>query len=211
MFELETMTKARVLDVRTLTSKDRKPDDKPGAQVLMRAQLSSDVLAMFDGFLPGMLYRKAKTDKKGQDKIEGMESSELTSIGDHVKRLPWAYEQTGCDLVIDRGMGGRSNISLSDCKVHRVSFVPQQGGSVTVHWTVDAPALTDDTRGKLSGMKSTDIELTIALPEVQQDDLTETKPARAGKAAAEKAAPAQKDATEQFIERHAPKAQPGAH
>ena len=166
-FELEQFTKARVLDVRTLAAKDRKPDEPPGAQLLVAATLSSDMLAMFDGFLPGVLYRKAEGGKQG--KLEGLEGSELTSIGDHVKRLPWQYEQTGCTIEIDRGLGGKRNITLSDCKVHRVSFAPQQGGSVKVQWTIDAPAQSDEARGKLTGLKATDIEMTIAPPEVAGD------------------------------------------
>lgn len=59
MFVLETPTKVRVLDVRVLSQKDRKPDEQPGAQLLLQATLGIGVLAMFDGFLPGMLYRKA--------------------------------------------------------------------------------------------------------------------------------------------------------
>lgn len=169
-FELETMTKARVLDVRTLASKDRKPDEPPGAQLLLQAIMPSDALSMFDGFLLGMLFRKGKGSQQG--KLEGMEGMELTAIGEHVKRMPWQYEQTGCTIEIDRGLGGRrSNIELDDCKVHRVSFAPQQGGGVKVQWTVDAPGQSDDVRGKLTGLKATDIELTIALPEVSQEEI----------------------------------------
>ena len=167
-FELETMTKARVLDVRTLAAKDRKPDEPPGAQLLVAATLSSGMLAMFDGFLPGVLYRKAGAGQQG--KLEGLEGNELTGIGSHVKRMPWEYEQTGCTIEIDRGLGGRrSNITLADCKVHGVSFAPQQGDSVKVQWKVDAPALSDEVRGRLTGLKATDIELTMAPPDVNDD------------------------------------------
>ena len=164
MFELRSLTKVRVLDVRTLASKDRKPDDPAGAQLLLQGTMTSDVLAMFDGFLPGMLYRKANEAAK-QGALEGIEPTELTPIGDHVKRMPWVYEQTGCSMVIDHGTGGKSNITLSDCKVHRVSFKPEQKG-VVVQWSVDALALNDATRGKLTGLKATDIQMMLAGPDV---------------------------------------------
>ncbi len=173
IFELSEMTKARVLDVRTLTSKDRKPDEQPSAQLLMRATMPMAALAMFDGFLPGVFFRTVKAEGNGQGALDGMESAELTPIGDHVKRMKWDYEQTGCTVEIDRGLGGRRNINLADCKVHRVLISPQQGGSVTVQWTIDAPGLSDETRGKLSGLKATDIELTIAGPVVTQESLAE--------------------------------------
>ena len=173
-FHLETMTKCKVLDVRTLAAKDRKPDEPPGAQLLIQSTLPAATLALFDGFLPGMLYRKS-SGAGSQGSLDGMHGDELTTIGEHVKRLPWSYEQTGCTVEIDRGLGGSSNIVLDDCKVHRVSFQPQQGGGVKVQWSVDAPALSDDVRGKLTGLKATEIEMQLALPEVAQDELDDTE------------------------------------
>lgn len=204
-FELESLTKVRVLDVRTLSAKDRKPGDPVGSQLLLRTTLSSGALAMFDGFLPGVFYRKPVNKKQGE--IEGVESAELTQIGEHVKRWSWQYEQTGCAALIDFGTGGPSNIELGDCKVHRVSLAPRQGGSVDVQWTIDAPALSDTTRGTLTGLKSTDIHMTLSGPEVHDDGQGEIEPAKPVKRAAaidgtkgHQAAP--KSATDQFIERN---------
>lgn len=193
MFELESLTKVKVLDVRTLASKDRKPDELPGAQLLLQATLGSNVLAMFDGFLPGLLYRKPVTKKQGE--IEGFETAELTSVGEHVKRLPWVYEQTGCEVTIDLGMGGRSNIVLPDTKVHRVSMRPEQNG-VVIQWTVDALGLNDTTRGKLTGLKRTDVQMLLVGPEVEgdgQQDIERTpapRPARKAAAATSGSSPA---------------------
>lgn len=203
MFELESLTKVRVLDVRVLSQKDRKPDEQPGAQLLLQATLSAGVLAMFDGFLPGMLYRKSSG--KAQGELDGIDTAELSSVGEHVKRLPWVYEQTGCEITIDLGMGGKSNIVLSDVKVHRVSLRPEQKG-VVIQWTADAPGLNDTTRGKLTGLKSTDVQMLLAGPEVdgaQTDIEDEDKPpatrskAKGGKASNDAA-------TRAFIDQHAP-------
>lgn len=209
MFELESMTKVRVLDVRVLSKKDRKPDETPGAQMLLQATLSCGVLAMFDGFLPGMLFRKPEGKKQGE--LEGVESAELTQIGEHVKRLGWVYEQTGCTLLIDYGTGGPSDITLHDCRVHRVSFSPKDGGSVAVQWTVDAPALSDETRGKLTGLKSTDVQMTQHGPEAHDDqqDIEQPAPAEKPKRAGAKGSgvidgstAAAKDAGQVFAEAH---------
>lgn len=197
MFILDTLTTVRVLDVRVLSQKDRKPDEQPGAQLLLQATLGVGVLAQFDGFLPGMLYRKPQVRKQGE--LDGIESAELTSVGEHVKRLPWAYEQTGCEIVIDLGMGGRSNIVLSDVKVHRVSLRPEQKG-VVIQWTADAPGLNDTTRGKLTGLKSTDIKMTMAGPEVEdgQGEIEGTKPKPASRA--EKPAATTAEASKQALD-----------
>jgi len=160
-FELTTTTRAKVLDVRTLSRKNRGPDELPGAQLLMSADLPVETLAMFDGFLPGMLYRPAGGGAQG--KLEGLEGVELTAIGEHVKRMPWAYEQTGCRVTVQRAT---SAIALEDCLVHRVRFEPQKNGGVRVQWTVDAPALSDAERGQLTGLKSTEIEMILTGPEV---------------------------------------------
>lgn len=165
-FELDSLTKVRVLDVRVLARKDRKPDEPPGAQLLLRATLPVGALSMFDGFLAGWLYRKATTTKQGA--LDGMEESELTSAGQHVKRLPWDYEQTGCDVEIDYGSGGKSNIGLADCKVHRLSMRPEQKG-VVVQWTIDAPGLSTAMRGKLTDLKATDVQMTMTAPEPADD------------------------------------------
>lgn len=169
MFELPTMTTVRVLDVRTLASKNRKPDEMPGMQLLVQATMPVAALAMFDPALPAMLARKAPVNDQGR--LEGIEQLELTEIGQHVKRIPWVYDQTGNTIEFDRGLGGHSNLVLTDCTVHRVSFQPQEGVAAKVQWSIDAPALNDTVRGKLTGMKATELPMTQEGPEVsgQQD------------------------------------------
>lgn len=183
MFTLTTMTKVRVLDVRVLSRKNRKPDELPGCQLLLQATLGASALAMFDGYLPAMMYRRA--ENKPQSEIDGLETAELTSVGEHVKRLPWVYEQTGCSILIDSGIGGPSNIVLVDVMVHRVSIRPEQKG-VVVQWAADIPGLDDKTRGRLTGIKSTDVQMTLDGPEVDdgqgQIPGTEKKPEAAAPA-----------------------------
>jgi hypothetical protein len=164
-FELESLTKVRVLDVRVLSSKDRKPEEPCGAQLLLTSTLPSGALAMFDGSMPATMYRKPQAPLQGD--LDGIESAELTPIGEHVKRMKWEYEQTGCTIEIDRGLGGGSNVVLSDCKAHRVSIQPQQKG-VVIQWCVDAPGLSDATRGVLTGLKSTDVQMTMQAPRVDE-------------------------------------------
>lgn len=199
-FELTEFSTVRVLDVRTLASKDRAPDDPPGAQLLLRATLPSGALSMLDGALAGWLYRKAGGGK--QAALDGIEGVERTSIGEHVKRLPWVYEQTGCSVEIDRGLGGRrSNIVLDDVRVHRLSITPQESGAVW-QWTIDIPGLSDETRGRLTGLKATDIQMKMRAPqpeEAQRDIEDEAPKPPKGKAAA-------KTATDAFIERNTPAA-----
>lgn len=194
-FELPNKTKVRVLDVRTLAAKDRKPDEPPGAQLLLQATLPVDSLTMFDGFLPGMLYRRA--GGSAQSALDGLEGSELTSIGEHVKRIPWAYEQTGIEIEVDRGLGGKRNLTLDDCRMHGVVLMPQQAGSVKTQWKIDAPALSDDIRGKLTGLKATEIEMLLLLPVV--DESQQQIPGTAGTDPNKAPAVPPEDATTAFV------------
>lgn len=175
-FELEYPVPVKVLDVRVLTSKDRKSDEPPGAQLLLQATLPSDILSTVDPTLAGTLYRKAGSARQGS--LEGIEGVELSNIGEHVKRLAWDYKQTGCELEIDYGTGGKSNIVLTDCTVHHLLISPRQGGSVIVQWTIDSPGLTDGTRGKLTGLKSTESQMLLTAPKVSdpQSSLIEDTP-----------------------------------
>lgn len=162
MFELQSMTNVRVLDVRTLAAKNREPNDLHGMQLLCQASLPVSALAMFDPALPAWIARKAPAE----DQLPGIEKLELTEIGSHVKRIPWVYDQTGNTVEFDRGLGGNSNLKLSDCTVHRVSFKPQEGVAALVQWCIDAPSLTDAVRGKLTGLKALEVPMTQIGPDV---------------------------------------------
>lgn len=176
-FELESMSSVKVLDVRVLATKDRAPDDPPGAQLLLQATLGADALTMFDGTLKGQLYRRMAQPQQGA--LEGLESLELSSFGKHVKRLRWEYEQTGCEVEIDHGLGGTRNIVLEDCKVHRVLISPREGGSAVVQWTVDAPGLADAVWSKLPGLKATEVQMTMTAPDLATEPQRELEGAEA--------------------------------
>ena len=176
MFQLTQFTNVRILDVRTLASKDRKPDEPPGAQLLVQANMQIAELAMFDPALPAMLARKAPVEAKKQGQLDGIEVLELTEIGAHMKRIPWVLTQTGMTVEIDRGLGGASNLVLHDCTVHRVSFQPEKGVSAKVQWTIDAPGQSDSVRGKLTGMKATDMPIMQVGPELSGQQEIETAP-----------------------------------
>lgn len=186
MFELTSMTTVRVLDVRTLAAKNRELGDLVGAQLLMRATLPIASLAMFDPALPAMFARKATPKVQGQ--LEGVEEVELTEIGQHVKSMPWVYDQSGNTIEIDRGLGGTSNLKLVDCTVHSVSWKVQEGVSATYTWTVDAPSLAETIRGKLTSLKRTEIPITQLAPVVDGqrdiDDAPAPRPAAEVKGAA---------------------------
>lgn len=77
------------------------------------------------------------------------------------ERLPtkfqYAHKQKwrGYRFVLDFGLGGDSNLDFSDCVVTSVWYELNEGGSVTIGWTVqyNGDELTDDgTYGRLAGL-----------------------------------------------------------
>ena len=215
MFELRTATKVKVLNVGTLVTKDRKVDELPGAQLSLKMLLTPEAMAMFDGRWPSILCEFGSKPKEDQPALEGMEQSTLAK---HLKSVSLDYKQTGCALVVDRGLGGKSsNIQLDDVTVHSVKVKPMSVG-VELSCKVDAPALTDPTRGVLSGLKATEIDMILTGPVVDDRQAgipgTEgTDPDKAPKGGwpfpksgkAQGVVADETDATGAFVDAHAPK------
>jgi hypothetical protein len=75
-------------------------------------------------------------------------------------------EQTGCKLHIHVGATGHADIKLSDGTVTVKKISPKEGGAVDFHvvfYTADVDA---ETLGDLGVLKSHDLDVEIAAPEV---------------------------------------------
>jgi hypothetical protein len=173
-FELETPTKAKVLEVFVLSQKNRQPDENPGAKLTLQALLANDVLSTIDGALKGVLFTRDGTPRP-QDKqatLDGVEvvsdMPNLSSVGAHVKTLKWVDELSGYRLSIDHGTGGRSNILVDDCKLSNFKIGPQPGGTVQIKFDLESPNVSEKTWGKLAKMKSCEVEITLLAPSIDQ-------------------------------------------
>lgn len=193
MFELESPTKAKLLDVEVLSQKNRQPDENPGAKLPFELQLSNDMLVHFDGSLKSFLFTKnaASSDaKQGRLDVEMSDKPNLTGIGSKIGQIHWEQELTGYTLVIDQGLGGkRSNIEISDCTLSGWKLTPKEGGSVTVKVDIESADVSESAFGKLAKLKSREISITLTPPEVVQDDIEHGRAPRSRKGAAA-AAPA---------------------
>lgn len=210
-FELTEFTKAKLLDVEVLSQKNRAPDENPGAKLPMELQISNDMLGFFDGQLKSFLFTKAGSGSP-QPELAGVEpvsdTPNLTKIGAKLGQFSWSHDLTGYTLVIDQGLGGkRSNIEIADCTLSGWRMTPKEGGTVVLRFDVESADVSEQSFGKLAKLKSREISMTLAPPEVAQADLVTPAPVRSTKKS-EKAAQ-QQSATDAFIERHAPTA--GAH
>lgn len=182
MFELETVTKAKLLDVVVLSQKNRQPDENPGAKLTIELSLSNHALTQFDGALKGFLFTKNGGDAGKSGTLEGVEAvsdlPNLSGIGSKVGALRWSHEMTGYTLVVDLGLGTpRSNLEIEGCTLSGWKIAPKEGGTVIVKVNIESPDVSESAFGKLAKLKSREIQIKLTPPQVQQDQLPVEKPA----------------------------------
>ena len=170
MFELEVLTAARLTDVLVLSSKNRQPDEAPGAKLSFDVALSNDALTMFDGRLKSALFTKAGgATKPDQATLEGVpvvsDAPNLTGIGAHVPVLKWTQELTGYTLTFDLGLGGaKSDLTIGDCKLSNWRLFNKEGGTVNVKFDCESADVSEAAFGKLSGLKSREVKIRLIGP-----------------------------------------------
>lgn len=185
MINLSTPVKHKLTDLGVLSSKNRKPDENPGAQLSLEATLPLDIAELM---FPGVrMFYGAKAAKQGA--LDGMALEQLTALGEKVGWIVWNKDHSAHTITIDFGIGGTSNPVISDCRLHRFRFRPEEG-SVFVKYVAESPDVSEALFGKLAKLKSCDVQLLIDPPEVSQADIEDpVKPAPAHKpGAAERAA-----------------------
>lgn len=198
MFALETMTKFKIKKFDTLSDKDREPGEKHGLQVVFGGgNMPADLIAIIDGAWRQFLFAK-KPPK--QAPIDGMESEGLTPAGSKIGVVSWHEEFTGYTLVIDYGMGDKSNIVLTDCKVSGLKFRPKEGSAWEItRLIVESPNATKKIIGEVGVLKSCEVSIQLIPPTVgdePQSRIDDTKPASKPPKAKGKSA------TDEFVDRN---------
>ena len=176
MFELETTTKAKLIDVDVLSSKNRPIDANPGVALAFSMELTNDALAMFDGRLRSMLYTKEASGGPQQAGLDGVtpvsDTPNLTAIGRKLGRFAWDLEGTGYALTFDIGIGRKaSNIELEDVKIDAFHVTPKEGGTMVVGFKAECQDVTEAIFGKLATLKSRDVQIVLTPPQVDQAPL----------------------------------------
>lgn len=183
--ELEQPTKVKFTEVEVLSSKDRKPNENPGAALNVSMVVGNDMLTMFDPYLKSAMYMAVankgdapvKANKKPQDtlvpEVQNVQivsdMPKLTTIGMKLGEFAWDLEMTGCKLNIEYGTNGPSGIEAADCKVHKFRIFGQEGGSVIIKYRVEFGDVDSVTHGKLAMLKNCDAVITLMPPEVADD------------------------------------------
>lgn len=170
MFELDTPTKGKLVDVIVLSQKNRKPEDEPGAKIVLEVSLSNDVLSSFDGRLKSTLFTKnGATEKDATAALPGVEPAsdmpDLTPIGQQMGTFKWKQQFTGYELAMKYGTGrAASNVGSEGCELTNVRITPKQGGTIVLKLNVEAPNVTESMFGKLARLKGREIEFALLAP-----------------------------------------------
>lgn len=136
-------------------------EKKPACDLKFETVCGSEVLAYFAPELRSTLFKK----NENPDLADQATENELTELRfPKLGPLKWGWEGTGYSLTIDYGMGGKSNVKLSDCKVDGVKIEPMTGGSVALSFRVIAHPDAKDT-GRISELIQQDVTIDLTAPE----------------------------------------------
>ena len=182
MFSLPEFTKVKILDVTVLSQKNRPAGANPGARLNVQADLPNYVLTEFDGALRTALFTKSAAAETAKDKRQTLPGVEpisdlpnLTAIARHVRKVSWSEKLTGYGVEIDHGLGGKSNLQLTDAALENFRFAAKEGGTVAAWWSIEVVDVPKLVLGELGMLKSREVPIKLTEPEIRQQDLTEDK------------------------------------
>jgi hypothetical protein len=136
-------------------------EKKPALDLKLVCAMPNDVLIELHPELRSLLYKRPDdpdlADQGTPDALTSLRFPKMSGF-------KWDFEAEGYSLRIAYGIGGPSDIILSDCKVHKVSIQPQNGGTVNVSCTVVAHP-ESGVVGKLCEMIQQTVEMDLIAPE----------------------------------------------
>lgn len=141
-------------------------DPIPAADIGFRLVGPNTLLDMFDTGLRHAFYRAVTVEGEDpQPELDGVDplttTPELrtTSIDMPVKLI---REYLGRNVIIDYGLGGKSNIDLPSCDVNDFKVNMKEGGTVEIDFRVQVAGLDDKVVGKLGVLVKHDVKITVA-------------------------------------------------
>jgi hypothetical protein len=159
MFDLP---KQQVKLIKTSTPMENHGKDYKLACVLtVEATVSNVALNQFCTGLCDSLYRMPAEDEA----VDLVTDPDRPSVLRYPKMSPfdWDYTGVGYTAVVDYGLGGDSDIKLTDAKVDAFQLTPMEGGSVVVRFNVVVHPSALDT-GRLCEKQKQNIDLTVSPP-----------------------------------------------
>lgn len=201
-FALEKFTPVHLLHL-GVRAEMHGTDPVPAVDLKFRLIGNNDLLDLFDVGLKKVLYRKAGDEEEEEPELDGVEPvSNLTQLRSTSIAMPLHLirEYVGLNLVLDFGLGGKSNIELFG-DADKFEIDAKEGGSVEVEWRFKASGIKGPALGKLGELVKHDVKITL-LSSAAADNTQESVPGT--KKFSATAAEPVKTATDLFVAGAAP-------
>lgn len=127
------------------------------ADLGIQIKVSNDVLSEFDPLLKSSLYAKADQGDIEPGHLPALKFPKMGAV-------KWAHEFVGYEIMIHYGASEKQNIVMADCKLDKIKFDCQVGGTVVMNFRVVAHPAEKDA-GRLCGMIQQDLTLTLTPPD----------------------------------------------
>jgi len=155
-FEIEQTSSVKLthLNVRTEKHGD---DDVPAMDLEFEWTTSNRALALFNAKLVDRLYLEGETRSKP---VEGVETVRTALAFPEITSVPWKQEDTGMMLIIEHGLGGKSDLVLRDCTVDKFKIRPLEGGTVEIKFKARTSS-QDDVLDRLKKMLEHEVPMRL--------------------------------------------------
>lgn len=171
-FELPVFTQAKINSANVRSEKHGPDELVPAVDLSITIEQPNSVLSEFDGFLLSALYFKSEAssdDEQGQldgvEPITDLPNLRFTHLAYPIK---WDQEGTGYTCTIDHGLGGKSNLTLTGCKVNSFALTPKEGGTVEVKFRVQCgDGLDEKTLGKIAMLVQHSVPVKLVAPDAE--------------------------------------------
>ncbi len=151
------------------------PDEARSAcELSIEAKMNNDCLSMFDAKLKAAFYEK-EDDSQGE-LIEAENHLTKLRFAELNNTLKWIEEFEGVTVVVNYGIGGPSDVKLTDCRLKKFVFELQEGGTVCLNFSAQAHPTPADI-GKLSELIQQEVKVTVRPPNDAEKSETEERTA----------------------------------
>jgi hypothetical protein len=136
----------------------------PALDLRVQLETGNDVLALLDPKLPATFYEVRQEQLNGVPKVAEAADLRFPELDPDGK---WTGESEGYKLLLDYGLGKKSNILFDDCRVHRIAWTVKAGGTVLFAFTASCVHdLTPAKVGTLGMNVQHDVFLQLDPPKV---------------------------------------------
>lgn len=177
-FQFPNFTKAKIANVNARSEKHGPDNLVPAVDITVVMDQPNSILDAFHPDLLGLIYCKREGGvDEGQTSLDGVdEVSDVPNLRFPFMGLPlvWSKELSGYTFTLDHGLGGKSELILTDCKVNNFRIEPKEGGTVEVKFRVQSStSLTEKTLGKLALLIQHEVPFKLVPPKAEAQQTME--------------------------------------